>query len=317
MLNFLEYKEDILKNGFEQHQIHLKEDYEGKVISTLIRRLIPNSDKAILYVHGFNDYFFQKELAFKFNKYKLNFYALDLRKYGRSYLPHQKFNDIRNLKDYYEEILYALDIIRNEGNKEIVLFGHSTGGLILTLFVKDYPNKNLYNGIILNSPFFDFNLSYLKKKLLPALSFLGKKFPLIKVPGGFSIAYGKSIHKDYRGEWDYNLNWKPNVAPHVNLGWIRAIYEAQKELKKEFRVSCPVLVMHSKRSITNRKDQSQIDTTDIILDVKQIDMIARNINGDVEVVAIENAIHDLVLSYKPVRENVYNTIFDWLTRHGL
>lgn len=317
MLDFLKYKEDIFKEGFEQYSISLKDDYEGKVRSTLVRRLIPNSGKAILYIHGFNDYFFQKELAFKFNEHEFNFYALDLRKYGRSYLPHQKFNDIRNLRDYYEDILCALNIMRAEGNKEIILLGHSTGGLIVTLFTKDYPDSLLYNGIILNSPFYDFNLSPLEKNVLPILSFLGKNLPTLKIPGGFSKAYGKSIHKDYDGEWDYNLNWKPNIAPQVNLGWIRAIYEAQKELKKEFHITCPVLVMHSLHSIENKKDKNQIQTTDIILDVDQINLIAKKIKGDVEIVAIENAIHDLILSHKPIRENVYNTIYDWLTRHNL
>ncbi|MFV0536667.1 MAG: alpha/beta hydrolase [Dysgonomonas sp.] len=317
MLDFVKYKEDILKQGFEQCSIPLKDDYEGKVIATLVRRLIPNLGKAVLYIHGFNDYFFQKELAFKFNEHGLNFYALDLRKYGRSYLPHQKFNDIRNLKNYYEEIFCALEIMRSEGNKEIILLGHSTGGLIVTLFAIDHPNSHLYNGIILNSPFYDFNLSSLEKKTLPILSFLGKKFPTVKIPGGFSKAYGKSIHKDYDGEWNYNLDWKPNVAPHVNLGWIRAIYEAQKELKTELHITCPMLVMHSLHSITNSKDKSQIQTTDIILNTAQINLIASNIEGDVEIIAIENAMHDLILSRKPVRENVYHTIYDWLTRHNL
>lgn len=317
MLNFVKYKEDILKKGFEQYPISLTDDYEGKVIGTLVRRLTPSVDKAVLYIHGFNDYFFQKELAFKINECQLNFYALDLRKYGRSYLPHQKFNDIRNLRDYYEEILYALKIMKEEGNKEIILLGHSTGGLIVTLFAKDHPDSHLYNGIILNSPFYDFNLSPFEKKALPILSLLGKKFPTIKIPGGFSKAYGKSIHKDYDGEWDYNLDWKPNVAPHVNLGWIRAIYQAQEELKKEIHITCPVLIIHSLHSISNKKDKNQIQTTDIILDVHQIDRIAQNIKGDVEIIAIENAIHDLILSRKQVRKQVYNTMYDWLIRHNL
>ncbi len=316
MPDFVKYKEDILK-GFEQYSMPLKDDYEGTVGSTLVRKLTPNSGKAVLYIHGFNDYFFQKELALKLNEYGLNFYALDLRKYGRSYMPHQKFNDARNLKDYYEEILYALDIMRNEGNKEIILLGHSTGGLIVTLFAKDHPDSDLYNGVILNSPFYDFNLSSFEKKLLPFLSFLGKKFPTVKISGGFSKEYGQSIHQDYEGEWEYDLSWKPNVAPHVNLGWIGAIYRAQKELKKEFHITCPVLVLHSAHSITNKKDKEQIQTTDIILDTAQINLIARNIKGDVEIIAIENAIHDLILSRKPVREKVYNTISDWLTRHNL
>ncbi|WP_419032711.1 alpha/beta hydrolase, partial [Dysgonomonas gadei] len=110
------YKEDILKDRFEAQTLKLRDDYEGMVTATLIRRLPESkSNKAVLYIHGFNDYFFQTEMACRFNDHGFNFYAIDLRKYGRSFLPHQKFNDIRNLKDYYEEILQSLDIIRSEG----------------------------------------------------------------------------------------------------------------------------------------------------------------------------------------------------------
>ena len=83
-----------------------------------MRRLaVPGNGQAVLYIHGFNDYFFQKEMAFRFNERGIHFYALDLRKYGRSWLPHQKFNDIRNLRAYYEEIGEALRIIREEGSR--------------------------------------------------------------------------------------------------------------------------------------------------------------------------------------------------------
>lgn len=42
--------------------IPLQEDYEGKVIATLVRRLSASgSGRAVLYIHGFNDYFFNME----------------------------------------------------------------------------------------------------------------------------------------------------------------------------------------------------------------------------------------------------------------
>lgn len=311
-----DYKEDILKNGFEQYTIPLKNDYEGKVVSTLIRRLSPDSNKAVLYIHGFNDYFFQQEMATEFNRHGMNFYALDLRKYGRSYLPHQKFNDIRSLKDYYEEIKQGLNIIHNEGNKTVILCGHSTGGLLATLFIKDHLDKELFDGIILNSPFYEFNVPFYEKLLIPIASFIGKFFPRIKIPGGFSEEYGKSIHKDFYGEWDYILDWKPNIAPYVNLGWIRAIHQGQKMLRKTFNIEKPVLVLHSSHSVTDNKDRSQIQTMDAILNVSQIEHIARNIDGDVEIIPISGGLHDLILSRKDVRNHVYGVIFDWIKRHN-
>lgn len=307
------YTEDILGDSFEQRAITLNDDYEGKVISVLVRRRSEVfTDKAVLYIHGFNDYFFQKELAYQFNDRHISFYALDLRKYGRSYLPHQKFNDIRDLRSYYEEILEAINIIKEEGYTDISLMGHSTGGLILTLFAKDYSGSDLFQNIILNSPFYDFNLPFLLKQMIPIVSGLGKIWSSTKIKGGFTEEYGKSIHRNYNGEWDYNLNWKPNVAPKVNLGWIRAIYQGQKELRKPFFIQQPVLVLHSSQSLTDKNDKSQLQTRDIILDVADIDKIARNIRDNIQIKSIEGGLHDLILSKKSVRDEVYSIIFDWL-----
>lgn len=309
------YKDDILKDGFQQKTIPLRDDYEGKVVATLIRRLTSNStNKAVLYIHGFNDYFFQKEMAFHFNDLNINFYALDLRKYGRSYLPHQKFNDTRNLKDYFEEIQAALDIIREEENRKVLLMGHSTGGLIITLFAKKYPDSNLYNGLILNSPFFEFNYNWLVRKAIGIISAIGGLFPTIKISGGFTPKYGESIHKNYKGEWDYNLKWKPNVAPRINLGWLRAIYKAQSELKKAFHINKPVLIMHSAESVNASEGINEIKHKDVILNVKDISKIAINIKGKVDDIAIKGGMHDLILSQKEIRNKVYNIITSWLNK---
>ncbi|MDH6310218.1 alpha-beta hydrolase superfamily lysophospholipase [Dysgonomonas sp. PFB1-18] len=312
------YTEDILRNGFEELTIPLNDDYEGENVATLIRKKAEAGvAKAVLYIHGFNDYFFQAEMAGRFVDQGYNFYALDLRKYGRSYLPHQKFNDIRDLKAYYEEMRKALDIIHDEGNSEVILVGHSTGGLIVTLFAKDHPESDRYDGLILNSPFFDFNLSRHIKIFLPFVSFLGRFFPRVRVSGGFSEEYGKSIHQSYYGEWNYDTSWKPNIAPKVNLGWIRAIYRAQQEVRKNFIIAKPTLVMHSERSGTNRYDKEQAKSMDIILNVDDIERISCDMGSNVETVSISGGIHDLMLSEETVRQKVHDTIFDWLKRHNL
>src|SRR5690606_33597438 len=173
------YFADVLGDGFNRLTLFLNPDYEGNVISTLVRRRSQNpSEKAILYIHGFNDYFFQDEMAKNFNREGYNFYALDLRKYGRSYLPHQKLNNVRSLSEYDEELTLALQLIRSEHNKQTILMGHSTGGLIVTNYAENYKNSDLFHGIICNSPFYEFNLSFIKRKIgIPLLSVLGKYFP--------------------------------------------------------------------------------------------------------------------------------------------
>ena len=51
---------DVLGGRFEMQTLNMPDDYDGKVITTVIRReaRVP-THKALLYVHGYNDYFFQ------------------------------------------------------------------------------------------------------------------------------------------------------------------------------------------------------------------------------------------------------------------
>lgn len=307
------YEEDILKNGFESRVILLRDDYQGSARSVIIRRLCPEkSKKAVLYIHGFNDYFFQSGMAEEFNRNGYNFYALDLRRYGRSLEQGDKPYTVTDIRSYFEEINAAISIMTSEGNETIILNGHSTGGLILTLFAKDNAVKECFDALILNSPFFRFNLNWMQRNMMPAGALIGKFFPRLKVKSRFNTRYGKSLHKDYSGEWDYDLRLKPNDVPKVELGWIRAIYSAQKELKKKFYILQPVLVMYSACSISSPSDMNSLQSADAVLNIQDIKKIASNMIGDVETVAFEDGMHDLLLSRKSVRKKVYETIFEWL-----
>jgi alpha-beta hydrolase superfamily lysophospholipase len=90
--NSYKYQTDILGEDYQQLTLNFADDYDGKVVATLVRKKSAQATKkAVLYIHGFSDYFFQTEMAEQFNQHGYDFYALDLRKYGRSKLPHQSF----------------------------------------------------------------------------------------------------------------------------------------------------------------------------------------------------------------------------------
>jgi alpha-beta hydrolase superfamily lysophospholipase len=311
----IKYVEDVLKNGFEQTIIVQPDDYEGKVITTLIRkRNATPSSKAILYVHGFNDYFFQKEMAEAFIKEGYHFYAIDLRKYGRSIQSNQKMNNVKCISEYYEDLDAALLILKKEGNDKIVLSGHSTGGLIVTLYAADRIGKELFDVLFCNSPFYDMNMpGYQKKILVPFVSLLGRIVPNLPISGSFSEYYGMSLHKTDFGEWDYNLVWKPHIVPCLNAGWINAIHQGHLKMEKVLKINKSILVLHSKKSIYISKWDDEIFSGDAILNVNDIRDKALNISAPKkDVIAIDGAVHDMVLSKKTVRELVLKTLFDWL-----
>ena len=239
------WQPDILGDGFEMAFINHPADYSGKVRSTVIRKLATApSHKAILYVHGFSDYFLQKEMAQMFVDHGYNFYAIDLRKYGRSLLEGQRLFQVRDLHEYFPDIDSAVEIISADGTESIALLGHSTGGLTTSLYMSEKPSP-LIKALMLNSPFLDWNMpTFMKKVIIPIASSFGRVFPNVKIHQEPDAGYANTLSAHHQGEWLYREDWKPDVLPDPDLGWIRAIYQGQKQLRRQ-SVKVPVLLMHS------------------------------------------------------------------------
>lgn len=311
-----QYQPDILGDNYLQRTFRMTDDYEGEVVCTLVKRTTDNNTHdAILYVHGYNDYFFQRELGDSVNARGYNFYALDLRKYGRSLRPHQDAFFCKDLGEYFADIDTALATIRSEGNERIWLMGHSTGGLITSYYLHERQDHCPVDGLILNSPFLDWNFGWgMENILLPAVSFIGGYFPnLTAQNGGAFSQYGASLLKRLKGEWDFNDEWKKLYAHPKKAGWIHAIHAAQQELQEEANLDCPVLVLSSDQSLPEGVEWKEGNRmADIVLDVEDIQEYGRQLGPNVTYKAIHNGIHDLILSGQPARDEAYQTIFRWL-----
>jgi len=302
--------------GFTKETVKMKPDYEGEVIITIFKRnASTGSKKALLYLHGFNDYFFQTHLADKINEAGFNFYALELRKYGRSILPHQSPNFFKNHNEYFEDIDKAVEIVKErDGNKMLVLMGHSTGGLLFSLYAHHKNDKNIIDALVLNSPFFEFNEpGILLKSFVPLMTSIGKRFPYLPSPKGLDKGYGYSLHKKYHGEWDYDLKLKPIEGFKIYAGWIGGIHTAQKELQKGLDIKCPVLVMVSGKSVKPGNYRPEMQSADSVLNVKHIKKYAKGLGEKTDILEFDGGLHDLVLSKKEVREKVLNKMASFIS----
>ena len=103
-----DWQPDALLPGFEQRRFEFPPDYDGPVVATLVRLPGPQCATAVLYVHGFVDYFFQAHMARRFAAEGYAFYALDLRKHGRSLRPGQHACYCSDLSEYYAELTRAI-----------------------------------------------------------------------------------------------------------------------------------------------------------------------------------------------------------------
>lgn len=307
---------DVLGAPYQARTLELRPDAEGPVVATLVHRPAdgPSSGKAVLHVHGFADYFFQTAAADFWCNRGYDFYALDLRKYGRSLLPHQTPNYVEDLSTYHEELDQAYDAIQ-ANYRHIVLSAHSTGGLTVPLWAAE--RKLDIAGMVLNSPWLDMQGDVVTRNLaMPVIRQLGSRKPQLAIPRKVSGFYARSIHRDYEGEWDFNLAWKPIESWPVYAGWIKAIREGQIRISRGIEVPAPVLVLSSARSgHPSSIRHPDVHSTDIVLDVEQIRRRAPLLGRHVTIAQIEGAMHDVTLSRGPVRKAVFGELAVFLTAY--
>lgn len=305
------------KSGYEVETVNQPDDYSGKVVSTVIRRLPEGKKprKAVLYVHGYNDYFFQDSMGREFNDSGYGFYAVDLRKYGRSLLPGQHRYEVRDMAEYFADIDSAISRMRRDSVTDIVLMGHSTGGLITSLYMESAPAPEIKT-LILNSPFLDWHFTgFMRKAVIPLAAAAGKWLPDVYMSQGDDTAYGESLLKSLHGEWEFDTTLKLIHPAPISLGWVRAIDRGHKQLVENGRaIKVPVYLMRSRRSVYPDGWSPLASSGDAVLNVDSISARGRRMGYNVTEAIVDSGLHDLVLSRPRVRRAVYESMFRWLGR---
>lgn len=313
----LDWHADILP-GYEARYVDQGESYDGPCRSTIVRRLCGRpTGKAILYIHGFNDYFFQSEMGEIYNREGYDFYAVDLRRYGRSLLPWQYPFMVRNFDEYFGDIDAAIAQIQRDGHTDISLLGHSTGGLTVLYYCARRGPRCQVRRVLTDSPFLEWNFPPLyRKMLIPLVGFWGKIGRNTLIPQSHCDAYAASLLRHMHGEWSYDTRWKMIYSPSVKASWIGAVSAAQNYLMKKGRqIYVPVLVMHSSRRYSACTWDSTCMTADIVLDPVELQKRGQKLGYNTTVCAIDSGIHDLILSPQPHRQAAYDTILNFIATH--
>jgi alpha-beta hydrolase superfamily lysophospholipase len=291
------------------------EPIDTELVATLIRKSPGDqSHTAVLYLHGWNDYFFQTHLADRMIEFGYDFYALDLRRYGRSLREGQLRGYITDLDDYGLELGQAVDLIASNHDSLVVL-GHSTGGLVAALWAARHPER--VKALILNSPWLSVQraATFLKvgTQMVDRMITLAPT-AVIRLPD-FGLT-ARNVHKSFGGEWDYDLGLKTTPAPPLRAGWLRGIRLGQARVAAGLQLPMPVLVLLSNRTKYARTWNEGLRAVDTVLDVNQIARRSIQLGRHVTVVRLEGAMHDVVLSAPPVRERTFVEIGRWCATYG-
>jgi alpha-beta hydrolase superfamily lysophospholipase len=318
------WKPDVLGVGYDQRTLPLgpDPDGEGEAVATLVR-YTPDSgaaatEPAVLYVHGFTDYFFQRHLAEHFAGRGHPFYALDLRKCGRSLRDGQTPHYVTDLALYDAELNESLRIVKEETGGRVLLVAHSTGGLIVPLWLDRLNHATGtaaagISGLVLNSPWFDLQgPSYYRTIGTPVIKALGKFRSTIQLPGGKISSYGDSLHHSVAGEWDYNLDWKPLEGFPIRFGWLRAIRSGHARLQAGLSVGVPALILRSRITKFARAYGPAVDVADAVLDVRQIQRWSGCLGDRTNIVPIDGARHDVFLSSAEPLAKAFAELDGWL-----
>ena len=306
------WREDLLGPGWSARTLQLGPEPDD--VATLVRRDVARRPLrgAVLYVHGFSDYFFAGHSGRVWADRGFQFYAIDLRRHGRSLRPGQLANHTVDLAEYFDDLDTAAAVVRDATAGPLVVLGHSTGGLTASLWAHARREGGGPDLLVLNSPWFDFNASWFDRVVASRLvKVLGRVAPTLPVRR-LDPHYARFLHRNTGGEWDFNLDWKPYDGFPARAGFVRTVRLGHEAVKAGLDIACPVLMCCSTESGPSTMFHSRLDRTDSVLNVAHMLSRAPGLGRDVTIKPIDGGIHDLALSPHPARTRYFDATLDWV-----
>lgn len=316
---------DILGTGFEQLTLLLGvEGRSGPLVATLVRSLPnralawtkPLSDVDVLYVHGWSDYFFQTELARFWTSRGAHFYALDLRRYGRSIRDGQTPGYVDSLDEYDTDVEAALEAMGHGADsgsrRKLVLLGHSTGGLTLTLWAARHQGRA--HAVVLNSPWLEFQIGAVGRQVVAPLVGMRARVD----PRGTHPAVDLGYYTRAQTEVGalpidgYREDWRPARGFATHPGWLEAVLRGHARVSGGVEVGSPALVLLSARSASPFTWTDAATRADSVLVVDDIARMATRIGRLVTIARLDGAIHDVFLSRPEPRAEAYRVLDTWI-----
>ena len=225
-------------------------------------------------------------------------------------IDHEQPYSNNNFLNYITEINKILENmnLNFDKYKEIILYGHSTGGLLAILYLKYGKYNYIFNGLILNDPFISYNISKIRlyilcnMYLLNYLPFIGNTKIINKRIINYFYKNNKNLYREHLNNLPYvkkkfNLNITDLYLNFiVNTKTIQEyLFENEKYLN-DFPIL--LLIANGSSKFINKfysKNGSLLDKED----TSKI----KNISSNVDLLYVNNTYHDIFFPDDLIDEN--------------
>ena len=314
----------------------------GLCLSSEVSTVSTSYRGVVLHVHGYNDYFFQAHVARALAEAGYLFYAVDLRRAGRSLLRLQVTKGVQadgepsdhadapvgfdvphfvtDLRQQATDIAAASAWLREaHPGLPLVLHAHSTGGLTTALWAHAHRHATGFaagpDALILNSPFLAGRGGKAARAVgTPVLQKMGPLRPLAELSHRPSH-YAEALLPSGGGEWDFDTTLKRPDGLPIRAGWLVAVSRGQARVARGLAIGCPVLLAASTASSKDAENNPDVHCSDSVLDANAIVALAPRLGRDVTVLRVEGGVHDLSLSAEPARTEYLTGALAWLDEH--
>ena len=245
-----------------------------------------NKKDCIIWLPGRNDYFYHYHISEMLDKYDI--YILIYRN------CHEMKVDISDyffdIKDVIDEINVLYTHFKINSYENVVLYGHSTGGLIATIYQNETVNK--ISKVVLNSPFYKYKLgtfdyywfNYFMYYIIPIIP----EFDLNK------NTFKDNLYVNMLSE-KFNIDtlYKKKYNVPVVSSWFRNITRYHSHItSNKVKLKYPTLMLYSDHSTNSKGSYKGDEVLDIKLNLDQVEHL-----GKCNLYLIKDACHDVLSSY--------------------
>ena len=162
----------------------------------------------------------------------------------------------------------------------MLLAGHSTGGLVTSLYAHEGERRSQVDALWLNSAFLDWNLPEWRKMQLHLAAAAGRYYPFLNDPKAFRPDYTRALLT----EWEFDTQLKPEYGFPLYYGWLGAVSDAFEKVHRGLAIQLPGAVDALRRGRRGAQLEAHRASW------------SRVLGPNVTVMAFPGGLHDLVCS---------------------